>query len=786
MGFLDGIARAFGYQPVDYFALQRAAGGAAVKTQPVTDAPAFLRASAAEDAFSVPDRTLPIAQLELYQRLTWVQIAVSAVAGAATTTAFNVMQLAGEESKGIPNHPFELLLRHPNPLQSRAELLEATLSHYSITGNAFWWLNKTHAAAPPDEIWCLPANRVRPVPDGRMYLRGYIYETDWGEQWPLDIAEVVHFKRFHPLNQFVGLSPLESLSVVTAGDLAMQQWNTNFFAKSNAKIPGILAFSDPIQDAEWDKMKTDIRARYGGTNRELMMLRNAGKGGVQYIATALSQGDMQFLEGRTFTKEEIFAIYAPGLSSVLSVNATEANSVSGKRTFIEYGVWPHLVRLAEKISSDILPLYGPGLTGEFTDIRVTDKQLELSEIAAYGQTHTVDEVRAKYYQSKPLGDDRGNLLVAEVGKGLTAADPNPPPPVAPPNMPEQAAPQSDEQPAADKPAAAGDTDDTDDAGDAGDADRGRQTEIKALKRWLRNRKNPDPLKFKRVHLSEDDVLQVAGWEAATAHDFFTQGSTREHWTALKALVLQLDPDEDDAEERIYRELERRGETALLRAFREQWRNLLPPNAEDMELDELMEYVNARLLQTPVIPDAVSRIVQNGADAGVNVALDQLGRIGVSFDYTLVNTRAREWAAQYGGELVRNIDDTTQQAVRQSVQRWYTNGEPLSALTADLEPTFGEKRARLIASTETTRASAQGTYTGLKESGVVTGVIFKTSNDEKVCPWCGSLDGKIISIDGGAFYDELSPELQSRLKRRFDLPPVHPNCRCRISGLVKEI
>jgi uncharacterized protein with gpF-like domain len=164
----------------------------------------------------------------------------------------------------------------------------------------------------------------------------------------------------------------------------------------------------------------------------------------------------------------------------------------------------------------------------------------------------------------------------------------------------------------------------------------------------------------------------------------------------------------------------------------------------------------------------------------------LERIGVGFDYTLVNTRAQEWARRYSGELIAGINDTTKQAVQQAVERWYGNGEQLSALTNDLRPTFGLRRAKLIASTETTRAAAQGTYAGLKESGVVTGVIFKTSNDERICPWCGSLDGKIISIDGGAFYDELPTELQSKLKRRFDLPPVHPNCRCRISGLVKEI
>ena len=424
MGLFDAIARRFGYQPIgpaDYYALQPLAGHGAAKTMPVTDPPAFLRASAAEDAFTLPDRELPQAQLELYRKLTWVQIAIATKAQVAATTPFNVMRLAGEDTRAIANHPFELLLRRPNPLQSRAELLETTFSYYDANGHAYWWLNKANPNAPPDEIWPIPTHRITPVPDGRMYLRGYVYETDAGEKWPLELDEVVHFKRFHPLNQFVGLSPLEALATGAQGDMAAQRWNTNFFAKDNAKIPGILAFSDPIQEAEWDKLKAEVRSNYGGTERRLMMLRNAGKGGVQYIATALSQGDMQFLDGRAFTKEEIFALYAPGLASLLDVNATEANSISGKKTFIEYAVWPHLVRVAEKITSDVLPLYGADLVGEFADIRVTDKQMELAEIAAYGQTHTIDEVRARYYQSTPIGDQRGSLLVSEVGHGLTIA-----------------------------------------------------------------------------------------------------------------------------------------------------------------------------------------------------------------------------------------------------------------------------------------------------------------------------------------------------------------------------
>jgi SPP1 gp7 family putative phage head morphogenesis protein len=561
-------------------------------------------------------------------------------------------------------------------------------------------------------------------------------------------------------------------------------------------ILGILGFRDPIPDADWERMKKDVEERYGGTERRLMMLRGMGDG-VQWLPTAMSQADMQFLDGRTFTKEEIFAIYAPGLSSMLAVNATEANSVSGKRTFVEYGVWPHLVRVAEKITNDLLPMYGPDLVGEFDDIRVTDKQMELAEIAAYSQTHTVDEVRAKYYGDEELGDDRGNLLVTEVGKGLTPADPNPEPPPAPimlpPNSP-AAAPNAASQPAQPEEPDDDDMEDMPNGEMQAEGQRGqgeRQAEVKALRRWLRNRKHPDPLKFRRVHLSEGEVLDIAGdmrseGEADTDQPPFTMdgSNTRDDWTAaLKAMVLQLDPGEDDAAERVITELERRGETTILRAFREQWQNLLPPNAENMELGELMAYVNSRLLTAQPTVDAIARTLYDAAGAGVNIALDQLERIGVGFDYTLVNTRAQDWAKRYSYELIQGINDTTKQAVQQAVERWYGNGEPLSALIDDLQPAFSKKRARLIAATETTRASAQGNLLGYKESGVVTGLVFKTAKDEHVCAFCGGLDGKIVSIEGGSFYDELTPELQSKLKRRFDVPPVHPNCRCRISAQV---
>lgn len=401
--WLDTLAWRFGYRKAD---------------QVQAD---WLRATADAERYNTYDLTKPQAQSELYTQLSWVQSAIAAVARTGAVVPLGVMSLDGEDTTAIENHPFELKLRRPNPLMSRFELMEATLSYYRLTGNAYWWLNRASETAEPDEIWVIPSHKLYPLPDGKMFIGGYNYETDNGEDIFIPRHEVVHFRTFHPMSQFVGLSPIESLATVATGDLAMQRWNTNYFGPNNAKAPGALAFSDMIDDSRWAKIKADIREKHGGTNREMMLLRNVGQGGVSWISMAMSQRDMEFLAGRTFNKEEIYNIYAPGYASVTAVNATEANAKAGKATFIEMAVWPFLVAIAEKITNDLLPAYGNNLVCEFDDIRIGDRNMELAEQSAAERVYTIDEIRREYYQLDPLPEGRGNRLFSEAQSGGTSS-----------------------------------------------------------------------------------------------------------------------------------------------------------------------------------------------------------------------------------------------------------------------------------------------------------------------------------------------------------------------------
>jgi phage portal protein BeeE len=163
---------------------------------------------------------------------------------------------------------------------------------------------------------------------------------------------------------------------------------------------GIVAIQERVTDADYERIKREWRAAYGGRERKTAFLRGAS---VEWHNVGLSQHDMDFLNARRFNREEIFQIFGIPVG-MFSENATEANALVGERVFIERTLWPKLVRIAEKITTDLLPFYGPGLTGCFEDIRPQDQALRLDEIRTAQGILTVDEIRARYFQLGPLPD----------------------------------------------------------------------------------------------------------------------------------------------------------------------------------------------------------------------------------------------------------------------------------------------------------------------------------------------------------------------------------------------
>lgn len=181
----------------------------------------------------------------------------------------------------------------------------------------------------------------------------------------------------------------------------------------------------------------------------------------------------------------------------------------------------------------------------------------------------------------------------------------------------------------------------------------------------------------------------------------------------------------------------------------------------MALDEVFWASERELLLEILLPS-----LRSAALLGAEHAADDLvDAVGVGVDWTLVNERVATWAGTSSAELVSGITATTERFTQQAIAEWVASGQPLDTLIDVLEPSFGARRAEMIASTEVTRAFAAGNQAAWQESGAVAGMVWQTAADERVCPICGPLQGTDLALDSD------------------DIPPAHPRCRCWVQPRV---
>ncbi|MBK8138058.1 MAG: phage portal protein [Chloroflexi bacterium] len=333
--------------------------------------------------------------LDAYAGSSWVYVAVSRIAEAGALVPLRVYKRAGEGQVSVENHPFELLLERPNPFLSGFELLEQTLGFLELAGSAYWYLAGDGGA--PFEIWPLRPDRISVVPDPDRHIAGYVYEAG-GLRIPLAPEEVVHFRRWHPTNDYVGLSPVRAARIAIDGDRAMSHWNRAAFGEELGVPAGIVSIKEFVSDADFERIKREWRASHGSGQRRTAFLRGTG---IEWHSIGLSHTDLDFLAGRRAHRDEILSIFGIPVGLV-DANATEANATVAERHFVERTLYPKLVRLAQKITRDVLPFWGDGYIARFDDIRPTDTAARLAEIGAARGVLTRDELRARFYDLPPL------------------------------------------------------------------------------------------------------------------------------------------------------------------------------------------------------------------------------------------------------------------------------------------------------------------------------------------------------------------------------------------------
>lgn len=154
------------------------------------------------------------------------------------------------------------------------------------------------------------------------------------------------------------------------------------------------------------------------------------------------------------------------------------------------------------------------------------------------------------------------------------------------------------------------------------------------------------------------------------------------------------------------------------------------------------------------------------------------------------------------KIAEDINDTTERQLRATLTEGINAGESTHALAARIEAVMGiasTVRADLITVTEVARAQSAADIFAWTQSGVVEGKEWYTAKDERVCPWCRDMHGKIIGLDENYFdkgdiqvvetTNRKGEEVRRTMHHDYDdVPgcPLHNRCRCTLLPIRKQM
>jgi len=411
MPILDSLASTIGSAVRSF---QVAAQGSQTKAH----RPMFLNTMADAEKWKGGDLGQKDAAYKRAMQNSWIYTALHFKANELAAGRLSVVRNeTGMEDDAVPvkNHPFLRILRKPNQVMGRGFLWQYSQWWLDLSGNAYWFL------APDEdnnlaEIWPLPSNAVNPFPGDKERLVDYYEYTINGRMWKVPAEYICHFRYPNPYDYFRGLSPLVAALLPSDADSAMAHWNGAFFGTGNVMpsaiinvSSGIAGTADAIDPQDMETIKEALTSGDYAASARRTVVTNAFDMAVNILGW--NAKDMDFLAGRSFTKDEILNIMGipPGM---LDKNATEANATTGDNVFKEKTLWPLMTTIyAETITSQILERwYVPGEEAAFDDIRPINKMQLLQEAAASTTDMTRLERRARFWNLPPLGDERDNEI----------------------------------------------------------------------------------------------------------------------------------------------------------------------------------------------------------------------------------------------------------------------------------------------------------------------------------------------------------------------------------------
>lgn len=697
---------------------------------------------------------------QIKANLGWVYAANNFIAEAFAGIEWKLTKtLSNGDKETITEHPLLALLDSPVEAMHGMQFGYLHASYLNLVGESYIVPLGQNSKNPklPAALHILPAHLVE-----------YRINKETGDEIikigkDLYLENTVDKRTFYrdyrpdPEKVYEGKSIVSAAASAIDTDEKAKRYNRQFFA--NAARPSMLVESEKaMSDLAYKRWKQQLNELYTGEFNAYKPLLL--EGGAQAKPFALTQKDMDFLQGRKFSMDEILAMFgiSPAMLGMI-VAANRANMEAAEYNFAKWVLLPRVRAFCKFVNKYIIDQFDPTLKlayENFVPDDVNAKTTERKESAGVWQT--VNEIR----KEMGLPDvDGGDDLYRKSGYTKLGEEEKPAPTTTPP-----AAPNPDDEP---------EPSDADDAQTKLNDERAKRRKLALrIKRAKEAKKKIEQRNAqlaqarldqgeRRIQTAEPLLAEYETQFMQTARVYFEKQRT-----AVLAEMTEAMEDGDRSYKKravdpMYKQLQ-------LIVSDQQW---------DIDLsNQLQPLYNA--LMTKQLVDTFAQLNDFTPPADV--------------------PSIAEFARRRAGRIAKDINDETQKQIMLSIAEGLDKGESRNQLRVRVEQVFGDAasyRAERIARTESVRAAGEADLLGWRDSNIVVGKQWHTAIGD-ACPFCTALNGKVLELDA-AFVDmgetqsvqtigedgKVQTHKRTEKYEAKQCPPAHPNCRCTMLPILKD-
>ena len=291
---------------------------------------------------------------------------------------FRAVRLISEAAAALPlvlqdserrydSHPLLALVSRPNPVQGRAEFLEAVYAQLLLSGNAYVEAVAGPTAGAPAELHVLRSDRMSVVPGPDGWPAAWEYAVG-GRKHRFAMAEggapICHIRSYHPLDDHYGLSPIEAAATALDVHNSASRWSKALLDNA-ARPSGAIVFrgadgQGSMTPEQFERLQLEMETYHQGA-------RNAGRpmlleGGLDWKPMGFSPSDMEFHKTKEAAAREIgLAFGVPPMLLGIPGDATYANYQEANRAFYRLTVLPLAAKVTAALSHWLSDHTGEGI-----------------------------------------------------------------------------------------------------------------------------------------------------------------------------------------------------------------------------------------------------------------------------------------------------------------------------------------------------------------------------------------------------------------------------------------